>query len=86
MKLELENDRLTLSATSPENGTATEEVGVSYDDGDLTIGFNSRYMLDIADEIEGEMARFKFADAAAPTLVLDSADEGALYVLMPMRV
>jgi len=86
VKLELENDRLTLSATSPENGTATEEVGVSYDDGDLTIGFNSRYMLDIADEIEGEMARFKFADAAAPTLVLDSADEGALYVLMPMRV
>jgi DNA polymerase-3 subunit beta len=43
-------------------------------------------MLDIADEIEGDVARFQFADAAAPTLVLDSADEGALYVLMPMRV
>jgi len=86
VKMELDADRLTLSATSPENGTATEEISVSYGAGDLTIGFNSRYMLDIADEIEGDVARFQFADAAAPTLVLDSADEGALYVLMPMRV
>lgn len=86
VKLELTSDRLTLSATSTENGTATEELSVSYSDGDLTIGFNSRYVLDIADEIEGDVARFKFADAAAPTLVLDSADDGALYVLMPMRV
>ena len=86
IKLELGEDCLTLSATSPENGTATEEIGVTYNAGDITIGFNSRYVLDIADEIEGEMARFQFADAAAPTLVLDSADEGALYVLMPMRV
>jgi DNA polymerase III subunit beta len=86
IKLELDTDRLTLSATSPENGTATEELGVSYSESELSIGFNSRYVLDIADEIEGDIARFQFADAAAPTLVLDSADDGALYVLMPMRV
>ena len=52
----------------------------------IEIGFNSRYLLDIAEQIEGEGARFAIADAASPTLVRDSADGSALYVLMPMRV
>ena len=52
----------------------------------IEIGFNARYLLDIAEQIEGEGARFRMADAAAPTLVEDIADQSALYVLMPMRV
>ncbi len=52
----------------------------------MEIGFNSRYLLDIAEQIEGEGARFAMADAASPTVVRDSADDSALYVLMPMRV
>jgi len=52
----------------------------------LEIGFNSRYLLDIAEQIEGENARFMLADAASPTVVRDAADGSALYVLMPMRV
>ena len=53
---------------------------------DLEVGFNARYLLDIADQISGETAVFHFADAASPTLVTDEEDEGALYVLMPLRV
>jgi DNA polymerase-3 subunit beta len=51
----------------------------------LEIGFNSRYLLDIAEQI-GEGVQFKMSDAGSPTIVLDSADLSALYVLMPMRV
>lgn len=86
VKLSLERNSLTLSATSPENGTATEELEVRYTAGPLEIGFNSRYLLDIAEQIEGEGARFAMADAASPTVVADVADASALYVLMPMRV
>ena len=43
---------LTLSATSPENGTATEEIEVRYSAEPLEIGFNSRYLLDIAAQID----------------------------------
>ena len=32
------------------------------------------------------MAHFLLADAGSPTMVKDEGDEGALYVLMPMRV
>ena len=86
VKLAIERGNLTLSATSAENGTASEEIEVRYTAAPLEIGFNSRYLLDITEQIEGEGARFALADAASPTVVRDTADGSALYVLMPMRV
>jgi len=86
VKLTIENGNLRVSATSPENGTAEEEVEVRYSASPLEIGFNSRYLLDIAEQIDGEWAQFVMADAGSPTLVRDSNDPSALYVLMPMRV
>ena len=86
VKLSIDRGNLVLSATSPEAGSATEELEVSYDNSPLEIGFNSRYLLDITQQIEGDGARFTMADAASPTIVRDVADPSALYVLMPMRV
>ena len=86
IKLKLDNNSLVLSATSPDAGSATEELEVTYGDGPLEIGFNSRYLLDITAQIKGDSARFILADAASPTVVRDVADASALYVLMPMRV
>ena len=86
VKLTIENGGLKVSATSLENGTAEEELEVRYHDTPLEIGFNSRYLLDIAEQIDGEGAQFAMSDAGSPTIVRDSADRSALYVLMPMRV
>ena len=86
VKLSLATGKLTLSANSPDSGSAEEQIEVSYDADPLEIGFNARYLLDIAQQIEGQAARFIMADAAAPTVVRDAADPDALYVLMPMRV
>ncbi|MBV8118933.1 MAG: DNA polymerase III subunit beta [Alphaproteobacteria bacterium] len=77
---------LAISATSPENGTAIEELEVRYLNEPLEIGFNSRYLLDIASQIEGEGAQLLMSDSGSPTIVRDRADPSALYVLMPMRV
>lgn len=86
IKLTLENGNLVLTATSPEAGSAREEMDVDYNDGPLEIGFNSKYLLDITQQIEGEDAKFQLSDGASPTLVQDMGDTSALYVLMPMRV
>ena len=86
VKLALGDGSLVLSASSPESGTAQEEIEVSYAAGALEIGFNSKYLLDIASQIEGDGAVFSLADAASPTIVQDQDDDSALYVLMPMRV
>ena len=77
---------LVLSANSPDASLAVEEIEVGYDATPIEIGFNSRYLLDIAEQISGSDARFMMADAGSPTIVRDAADESALYVLMPMRV
>ena len=86
IKLELTEDNLVLSANSAENGSALEELPVEYKSDQMEIGFNSRYLLDITQQIDGASARFTLADAASPTLVQDTGDESTLYVLMPMRV
>jgi DNA polymerase-3 subunit beta len=86
VKLSLTNGRLMLSVTNPDSGSATEEIEVEYGSEPLDIGFNSRYLLDIAAQLEGEAAVLKLADPGSPTLIQDRDTKGALYVLMPMRV
>jgi DNA polymerase-3 subunit beta len=86
VKLAVEHGTLTLSATSPENGTAIEEIEVGYSSTPLEIGFNSRYLLDITQQIEGDVVQFIMADSGSPTILRDAGDHSALYVLMPMRV
>ena len=88
VKLSLARDLLVLSASSPEQGTATEELDaehVKYESGPLEIGFQARYLTDITDQIAGDV-ELCFADGASPTIIRDAADTSALYVLMPMRV
>jgi DNA polymerase-3 subunit beta len=86
VKLSLDEDRLVLTVTSPDSGSATDEVTVAYADEPMEIGFNAKYLLEIADQIDKADAVFLFADAGAPTLVREGDDESAIYVVMPMRV
>lgn len=86
VKLALEPERLTLSANSPDSGSASEELPVEYAAEAMEIGFNARYLLDITGQISGETAAFELSDSASPTLIRDPQDLSALYVLMPMRV
>ena len=86
IKLSVDAGTIVLSASSPESGTASEEIEVDYSQGPIEIGFNARYLLDIAQQIEGNIAQFVMADSASPTIVRDTDDPTSLYVLMPMRV
>ena len=90
VKLALEKNALTLSAASPEMGSASEQLNehLSYDATPLEIGFQARYLRDITDQISGDDSNveFKFADGTMPTVVRQEGDASALYVLMPMRV
>ena len=86
VKLSLSAGKLVLSVTNPDSGSATEELEVEYDADPIDIGFNSRYLLDIAAQLDGEVAVLKLADPGSPTLIQDKDAKGALYVLMPMRV
>ena len=86
VKLQLEEGQLTLSVSNPESGTAEEQLAVGYEAEAMEIGFNSKYLLDITNQLSGEEATFMLADSGSPTLIHDSTDNGAIFVLMPMRV
>ncbi len=86
VKMALENDKVTLSVTSPDNGTAAEEVPADYKSDGFDIGFNANYLKDILAQIDGDTVELHLADAGAPTMIRQDEKSPALYVLMPMRV
>ena len=85
VKITFEGKTMTLSANSPEAGSATEDLEVNGND-NMEIGFNARYLMDITSQIEGDGCRLTLADAASPTIIEDTGDASSLYVLMPLRV
>ncbi len=85
VKISLNGKTMTLSANSPEAGSATEDLEINGND-NMEIGFNARYLLDITQQIEGDGCRLTLADSASPTIIQDAGDASALYVLMPLRV
>jgi DNA polymerase-3 subunit beta len=86
VKLTIADGQVVLAVNNPDSGSATEEVAADYSADPIEIGFNAKYLLDVAGQLVGPEARILLADAGSPTLIQDTADEQALYVLMPMRV
>lgn len=86
VKMGLDKDRVTLTVTSPDNGTASEELAAEYSADGFEIGFNATYLKDILSQIDSDQVEIHLADAGAPTLIRKNEDSPALYVLMPMRV
>lgn len=86
VKLQLDEDRLVLSVSAPDSGAAEEELAVAYNDERLEIGFNAKYLQEIASQVDRENAVFLFDTADRPTLMREGNDTSAIYVVMPMRV
>ena len=79
-------NHVIITTSSPDLGSAIEEIEATYDSESLEIGYNFRYLLDILAEIKGDTAKFSFSDGASPSVIHDTSDASAIYVLMPMRV
>lgn len=86
IKFRVQDQLLTLSAESNDMGSAREELEVTYGGVSLNIGFNSRYILDVAQQVSGETLHLLLADETQAAIAKDPNDEAVLYVLMPMRV
>ena len=86
IKLTIENNKLNLSVESQSKGSAKEEIDISYSNEKVDIGFNSRYLLDICNEIDGDEIDVNLLDSISPAIILDKTDENLFFVLMPMRI
>ena len=86
IKLSLDNNKLNLSVESQSKGSANEEIDISYNGDKVDIGFNSKYIIDICNEVDGEEVDISLLDSISPAIILDKTDENLFFVLMPMRI
>tara|TARA_Y100001970_G_scaffold224279_1_gene276381 strand:- start:9896 stop:11011 length:1116 start_codon:yes stop_codon:yes gene_type:complete len=86
VKLTLEKDKIQLFVNSSSSGEGKETLQASYDSEQFTVSFNSRYLLDVASEIEDEKITLKLNDAVSPVLIIDNSDKRSYYVIMPMKI
>tara|TARA_B100001029_G_scaffold175350_1_gene176671 strand:- start:478 stop:1605 length:1128 start_codon:yes stop_codon:yes gene_type:complete len=86
IKLLIDSNKLLLSVESLSKGTANEEIDIDYNKEKIEIGFNSRYLIDICNEIDGEETTINILDSISPAIILDKSDENLFFVLMPMRI
>lgn len=86
VKMQLEKGQLILSTSNPEVGEATEELAVDYKGDGVTIGFNSRYLMDVLSAMDRQTITLELSDALSPCLITEEGDEHYKCVVMPMRV
>ena len=86
IKLFIDTNKLLLNVDSSARGSAVEEIDINYEQDKVEIGFNSRYLIDICNEIDGEKITLKLLDSTSPAIILDESDENLFFVLMPMRI
>jgi DNA polymerase-3 subunit beta len=86
IKLSIGDGKMVLTVNNPDSGSASEEIEVDYDSAPIEIGFNARYLLDIAAQLSSDTALLKFSDPGSPTIIQDRDGAAALFVLMPLRV
>ena len=84
VKFKLSKDKLDLSVNNTNSGDGNENLNVKFDH-ELDISFNSRYLLDIASQLDGDKIEFFLKDTGSPALIKDPSDFDSIYVVMPMK-
>ncbi len=86
IKLSLDQNKLNLSVESQSRGSANEVIDINYNGDKVEIGFNSKYIIDICNEVDGDEVDISLLDSISPAIILDKTDENLFFVLMPMRI
>ena len=84
VKFNLSKDSLDLSVNNTNSGDGNEKLNVKFEH-ELEISFNSRYLIDIASQLNGEKIEIYFNDTGSPALIKDPSDFDSIYVVMPMK-
>ena len=86
VKLMVGKDNVQLSVNSANSGEGNEKINAEFNTDSLNISFNSKYLIDIASEIEDKNLKMSFKDSVSPVLIEDISDKNSYYVIMPMKI
>ena len=84
--MSISKDSLQLSVNSPNSGEGIDNIKAKFNSNDLNISFNSRYLTDIASQIENESIVISLKDPGSPVLIRDFSDKNSFHVVMPMKI
>ena len=86
VKLLVGKDSIKLSVNSTNSGDGNEVIKANFNSEEMTISFNSKYLIDIASEIEDNNIQLNLKDSVSPVLIQDKSDKNSFYVIMPMKI
>jgi len=86
VKLIINNDNVQLSVNSANSGEGNEKIKAQFNSETLNISFNSKYLIDIASEVEDKNLKMNLKDSVSPVLIEDASDKNSYYVIMPMKI
>lgn len=86
VKLIINKDNVQLSVNSANSGDGNEKIRADFNSENLNISFNSKYLIDIASEVEDKNLKMNFKDSVSPVLIEDISDKNSYYVIMPMKI
>ncbi len=86
VKLAINKDNVQLSVNSANSGEGNEKIKAEYSGESLNISFNSKYLIDIASEVEDKNLKMSLKDSVSPVLIEDVSDKNSYYVIMPMKI
>ena len=86
VKLNINKDKVQLSVNSANSGEGNEIIKAEFNSDNLNISFNSKYLIDIASEVENNKFKMHLKDSVSPVLIEDLSDKNSFYVIMPMKI
>ncbi len=86
VKLVINKDKVQLSVNSANSGDGNEVINAKFSAENINISFNSKYLIDIASEIEDKNLKINLKDSVSPVLIEDQTDKNSYYVIMPMKI
>jgi len=86
LKMIISKDAVQLSVSNPNSGEGVENINANFNSDELSISFNSRYLIDIVSQIENEFININLEDAGSPVLISDFTDKNTFHVVMPMKI
>ena len=86
IKLAISKENVQLSVTSANSGDGNEIIKANFNSENINISFNSKYLIDIASEVEDKSLKMNLKDSVSPVLIEDASDKNSYYVIMPMKI
>ena len=86
VKLLINKEFIQLSVNSANSGEGNEKIKAKFNGENVNISFNSKYLIDIASEVEDKNIKINLKDSVSPVLIEDASDRNSYYVIMPMKI